>query len=366
MKKPTLVIYTMSYYARFIDGVVNRNFHVANTLEETGKFSRLIFVDFLPYNFRSLLRSMKYAHKVRSARPSHVVLTFPLPYYMKGAPLVLREVQNASKHATRRIAWSYNPFDTSFLDKTVFNDTIFDTVDDWRHHSAYAPYAARLNDNYRTIAKNADVVFTVSDYLTEMYKREYDRDDAHTIPNTSELPSSNKNNVLHKNNIVYLGTIEGRFDIELVEFLVHTNPTKHFTFIGPVWKEQQKRFFALTQAGNVTHVGEKRFAQETAALLPTFDAGIIPHRQTKFSQSNDPLKAYDYLCAGLPVVSTIPSSETSVRDYIYLADTPERFTAVLSCALDENSESRVAARKEVMRTLTWKKRVASMLSQLNL
>ena len=61
-KKPILVMYTMSYYARWLDGVVNRNFHIVNEIEKADVFERVLFIDLLPYDFRSTIRSSKYIY----------------------------------------------------------------------------------------------------------------------------------------------------------------------------------------------------------------------------------------------------------------------------------------------------------------
>ena len=39
-------------------------------------------------------------------------------------------------------------------------------------------------------------------------------------------------------------------------------------------------------------------------LLDGLDVGLIPHRVTDFTRSLDPLKIYEYLSAGLPVMGT--------------------------------------------------------------
>lgn len=377
--KPTLVMYNMSYYAKWEDGVVNRNFHIAKELIRSGAFSHVVHIDFLPYNFSSAIRSLKsiYAmdkkklnsklnykgYRIFQLKDGSTLLAFT-PMYLfysqkRRKQFILKAIQSITKGDL--ISWSYNPFDLSFLDKKVFTKSIFDMVDDWRHHSAYTSNTKTLTKNYEIITKEASNLFVVSKYLKIRCKDEFRKKDATLIPNTSELVITGKPTI-HANAVLYLGTIESRFDVELVEFLVNANPTKHFTFIGPVWKMQKNRFDALTRYKNVTYLGELVYATKVAALLSTFDVGIIPHHQSRFSQSNDPLKIYDYLRAGLPVVSTIPTSEDAIDEFVYLADSRQSFNKSLSKALDENTEVLVKKRKDTMQKITWEKRVSDMLT----
>jgi hypothetical protein len=361
-------MYSMSYYIRFLNGVVNRNMHIAQELEKRNIFNRILHIDFLPYNVRSLARTIVYTPSIKKEMSNvqeRSVVTCPRVPSKKREALIKKKIKKLAPTG-ELISWSYNPFELSFLDKGFFSHTIFDAVDDWRFNSVYKKNASQLQMNYKKISQEAEKIFTVSTYLGEMFTKEFNRPNIYCIPNTSELPPSKKKNDLHVNRVVYLGTIESRFDIELVEYLVHTNPTKHFTFIGPVWKDQKKRFFKLKKFANVNHMGEIIFSEKLADLLVTFDVGIIPHRQSKFAQSNDPLKVYDYLRAGLPVVSTIRTSEKMLAKYIYYADSDTQFSQMLSKALDENSHDKVMDRINGMKRLSWEKRVDQMLSHITL
>ena len=383
--KPILVVYTMSYYSRWLDGVVNRNFHITNELEKKNIFSHILFVDLLPYSFKSAVRSIKYIYamknkKIRSKTTSGGKLFFisknrslftasPFFYLLSSKKMQARHYKklicsiNDSKSA---ISWSFNPLDINFLNKDIFSKTIFDAVDDWRFHNSYQGSTTRIRKNYKKIADSSDYIFTVSDYLSNMFAKEFNRNETFLVPNTSELPQIKVKNTLHKNNVVYLGTIESRFDISLAEFLAEKNPTKHFTYIGPVWKIQRERFEKLTKLKNVTHKGELPFEKVVSKLLPTFDAGIIPHHQSRFAQSNDPLKIYDYLIAGLPVVSTIPTSEKSIKKYVSIAENMQDFNDYLSKVLDENTEEKIDERKKAVEKITWEFRVNEMLNKLSL
>jgi glycosyltransferase involved in cell wall biosynthesis len=54
---------------------------------------------------------------------------------------------------------------------------------------------------------------------------------------------------------------------------------------------------------NVEHVGTISYA-ELPAFLSSLDVGIVPSRASEYAQSSFPMKFFEYLAAGIPVVAT--------------------------------------------------------------
>ena len=127
-------------------------------------------------------------------------------------------------------------------------------------------------------------------FLT-LYKLFYNN--AHVVPNGVDSRNIKVNKDKEKNTVVYLGTIEERFDIELLRFLAESFKDVQFYIIGPVWKSMQKKVDDLKQLNNINFLGRKSF-EESQELIKKYSVGIIPHVLSKFSESNDPMKIYDY------------------------------------------------------------------------
>jgi len=385
-KDATLIMYTMSYYSEHVRGVVNRNIHIIDELDKKKYFSYIIIIDFPSFNIRSALRTVKsiYAMNAKKFRSEKIfnsrlytlshkkkllILSpyiFLLPYKLRERVMshIIRQVIKKVSTAKFSIAWSCNPMDSSFLDKKIFSQTIFDVIDDWRYHSVYKKKAKRIHANYAKIAQKADVIFTVSIYLQNLFKDTYNRNTVYLIPNTSTNSILTGRKTVGGNKIVYVGTIERRLDFTLVELLIRLHPSLEFTFIGRVWKREKKKFQRLLKFKNVVHMGEVVAGNEGLQSLPQFDVGIIPHCDTKFSHSNDPLKAYDYILAGLAVVSTIPTAEKRIERFIYLGETHELFKKEFLKAINEDSEKLIFERKAAMKPLSWGYRVDEMLSYM--
>ena len=90
--------------------------------------------------------------------------------------------------------------------------------------------------------------------------------------------------------------------------------------------------------------------------LKAFDVCIIPYvANDPFNMSCSPLKLYEYLPTGKPIVS---SDLPSVRDYsdvIRIARNYEEFEKEIMLALDERSELQ-ERRKELAKNNSWDKR----------
>jgi glycosyltransferase involved in cell wall biosynthesis len=102
--------------------------------------------------------------------------------------------------------------------------------------------------------------------------------------------------------IIYVGSIEYWFDEEVMLESANKLPETNFIIIGP----KNVGLPELSKKKNVHFLGSKPF-QDIANYLYHSDVGIIPFNTSRFKKLTDgidPLKLYEYLACGLPVVST--------------------------------------------------------------
>lgn len=122
----------------------------------------------------------------------------------------------------------------------------------------------------------------------ELYAREH--------PRPTDLPSGRV--------VVYVGTLHSdRLDVDLccaTAKLIHDREAS-MVLIGPdaLSAEQQSQL----DAAGVVRLGA-RPAATVPAYLQHADVLVVPHLVTPFTESLDPIKAYEYAAAARPVVST--------------------------------------------------------------
>jgi glycosyltransferase involved in cell wall biosynthesis len=116
---------------------------------------------------------------------------------------------------------------------------------------------------------------------------------------------------------VYIGAISFRFDFNLLNYVIRNNPNINFVFIGPYldleidWmkkmdaiQQTKKQWHEIVSLSNVQYLGYMD-RKHIHAMSSGFDIGIIPYDVSQeFNRYCNPVKFYDYLAMGKPIVST--------------------------------------------------------------
>ena len=121
-----------------------------------------------------------------------------------------------------------------------------------------------------------------------------------------------------------------RIDIPLLETLAAADPAWHFVFLGSAHLDRS--VLRLDRQPNVRFVGVKPY-EEALRFIRHFDVGLIPHLDNDMTRSMNPLKAFVYCAAGVPVVSSrSPTSTSSPTSSPWPRD-PIEFAAAIEDAL---------------------------------
>ena len=151
----------------------------------------------------------------------------------------------------------------------------------------------------------------------------------------------------------FYGGIEDWFDIGLMLHAARARPDYTFVLIGGVYGSD---FTELDSLVNVNFCGLQPY-ENMPKYLYNFDVCIIPFKLNEITRAVDPVKFYEYISWGKPVVSiNLPELE-QYRDYLYLAADKEEFVLQLDAALQERDAAMVERRKELARRNSWQNRV---------
>jgi len=129
--------------------------------------------------------------------------------------------------------------------------------------------------------------------------------------------------------IGYLGAIAPWFDFALVEAAAVARPQWDFVLVGPVLAGAQAGVEKLSSLANVS-VRPAVPHDDVPRVLAAFDVGLIPFRLTTLTAGVNPNKLYEYLAAGLPVVST-PFSPEVKQDTDVVAPAVDAAALVSAC-----------------------------------
>ena len=158
----------------------------------------------------------------------------------------------------------------------------------------------------------------------------------------------------------YVGVIDERVDLELVEALAAANPLATVAMVGPVVKIDET---SLPRSANIAYLGKREYA-ELPSLLAGFDVALMPFALNEHTENISPTKTLEYLAAGLPVVGTaVPDVVADHADVVYVARDRDEFIALVETARARD-DVRAARGDEKARAATWDAIVAAMRADL--
>jgi len=166
---------------------------------------------------------------------------------------------------------------------------------------------------------------------------------------------------LRRPRAIYAGAIESWFDSALVADVARRLPHWSFVLIGPV----RGTFPRLKGLANVRLIGARPY-DTLPGYFAAADAAIVPFRLTPMTHAIHPIKVYEYLAAGLPVVSTPMDETAAMRAPITLAADAEGFAAALEAAWAAADPAARAARVAFARRNTWDDRFATLVAAIGL
>jgi len=239
---------------------------------------------------------------------------------------------------------------------------IYDITDDWISSSQSPQAADVVRQQDAELCNHADAVIVCSQRLFDMKRRM--ASSLHLIPNG--VDAEHYRAVLGGNGPLpeaaagwtkpvfgYTGSVHpDRVDVELVrEFARRIKGT--VVLLGPdMLTPQDKARLALP---NVVVFGAVPY-HDLPQYMRAFDVCIVPHRMTPFTESLNPIKLWEYLAAGKPIVSTDVAGFRDYPQFVRLARNVDEFVTAADRALNEDPNLPIARQAEA-RKHSWTRRV---------
>ncbi|MFH1676712.1 MAG: hypothetical protein ABIC40_06770 [bacterium] len=220
----------------------------------------------------------------------------------------------------------------------------------------------------KKLIEKADAVVVTSQMLFESKSKIASR--AVIIRNAAEIEHFNRalKSIERPKDIAYLkkpivgftGYLADWLDWPLIEAVVREGTEFDWVFIGPTTHN-----LSGLQALPNFHYLKKKPYEILPDYLANFSCAHIPFARTKLTLNVNPVKLYEYLASGLPVVATpIPEIE-AFGDIVALADNPRDYLNAVRMSVGEDSHEKRCARAERAAGESWDARLDDYISLIN-
>ncbi|MGM0653487.1 MAG: glycosyltransferase, partial [Bacillota bacterium] len=227
----------------------------------------------------------------------------------------------------------------------------------------FAGIPANVGELQKELIRRVDFVLATSRSLWE-WARTVREENVYYLPNgVSEIffeepgPPPDDFPADGKPVVVYAGTIDTRFDLETLKYAVHKLTEMHFLLVGPLTDlTLQPGLQELAAKENFNMLGSKPY-HRLPAYLQKAAAGLIPFHLNELTEAVNPIKYYEYLACGLPVVAPQMRELTEMGGPLHSYRDRDGFTAALQEAVEAGKDKacRDELRKFALRH-TWRSR----------
>jgi glycosyltransferase involved in cell wall biosynthesis len=133
----------------------------------------------------------------------------------------------------------------------------------------------------------------------------------------------------------YYGAIAQWFDCALVERLARTRPEWNIVLIGYDYDNSQRQA-RLDRFANVRVIPAVPYP-ELPRHAVWFDVAMIPFKVNDITLATSPIKLFEYMAMGLPVVTTALPECRKYRS-VRVAETPDEFERLIAAALARRTD----------------------------
>ncbi|MEW5877089.1 MAG: glycosyltransferase [Acidobacteriota bacterium] len=232
---------------------------------------------------------------------------------------------------------------------------IYDCMD---YHAGFSTNRPEMLQQEDELLAGCDLVVVPSKFLQDHTQKHNPR--VLVVPNACDFEHFAKVPYRPPANpptIGYYGAIADWFDSDLVADLAELRPQWRFLLVGSTFTADTTR---LSRLPNVELVGEKPYS-EIPSWVAQMDCLIIPFKRTPLTDATNPVKFFEIMAAGKPLVSVPLPELAPYKDFVSFAENPEEFARQIENALRANGPELVSVRRAFAQQHTWEKRFEMLI-----
>jgi glycosyltransferase involved in cell wall biosynthesis len=221
------------------------------------------------------------------------------------------------------------------------------------HHAGFSTSHPFTNDQEQALCARAELVIASSPWLQTKIRRYHPR--VLLVRNGCDyrhFAQVKFRKAGPKPVIGYYGAINEWFDSDLVADLAQRRPDWEFILIGSTLGATVNR---LAHLPNVSMPGETPY-RDIPGWLDRFDITILPFKRTPLTEAANPVKAYEILASGKPLVSVPLPEMQLLAPLVRLASTARQFEQEIQAELKQLNPSAFRRRRKFARANTWRQR----------
>jgi len=274
-------------------------------------------------------------------------------------------------HLKNPIVWTYMPGSVDLVDKIPGHSLlIYDCVDE---HTEYTGLINKtvVTEMEQQLMNQCDLVFVTAKGLYNS-KKDFARE-IYFLPNAANvdhfMKAQDPSTVIPEDIaavpgpiVGFVGVIQDWIDLDLVKAAALAHPEWSLVMIGPVAAGIDTS--SLKVLSNVIFLGRKD-VKDLPNYIKAFDVCINPFKINELTDKVSPLKFYEYLASGKPIVSVDMPGVSDFSDVVEISKNSAEFINGIENALADETPEKLKSRLNKARENSWDSRAKFMQEKIS-
>lgn len=271
-----------------------------------------------------------------------------------------------------KLLWTYSPITTNLFPPHQYDALIYHAVDDIKAQPGMPREIIEAAE--ADLLAKSDIVFVTSQNLYEMHRPA--NAEVHYFPNVADFDHFNKAMAadtvipddlrgIPEPRIALIGAISGyKVDFELLVQVAQMRPHWSIVLIGDVGEgDPLTNADELRRQSNIHLMGPRPYS-DLPAYLKGVQVAILANRVNDYTKSMFPMKFFEYLAAGRPVVSGPLNALEGYSDIALFASGVGDYVEAIEATLLGHTAS-LEQRLAIARENTYAARTAKMMREVD-